>query len=272
MTASALPEYRIKARNTSTQSENAIHHDDVAKSYGFAGGLVPGVTVYAYVTHPLVAAWGPDWLERGAASVRFTKPLFEGDEALVSGPTGADAEGASASVTVRTGPGGDCSTATATLPRGRASAPDPAGYAVAPLPAERPPAIAANLAVGRVMGTPVNRYDADAAAAWLDKVDDHLALYRGPAAYVHPAFYLDQANKALSQNVRLGPWIHVGSAIQHLSAARVGETLATRGRVRTLFEKKGKEFVELDLLISAGDRPVAHVLHTAIYRLPQPSA
>ena len=103
MAPSALPEYRIKARNTSTQSENAIHHDDVARSYGFAGGLVPGVTVYAYVTHPLVAAWGPDWLERGTASVRFTKPLFEGDEAVVGGPTGVAAEGATATVSVRTG-------------------------------------------------------------------------------------------------------------------------------------------------------------------------
>jgi acyl-coenzyme A thioesterase PaaI-like protein len=270
MTAGALPEYRIKARNTSTQSENAIHHDDVARSYGFAGGLVPGVTVYAYVTHPLVAAWGPDWLERGTASVRFTKPLFEGDEALVAGPTDAGVEGGTATVSVRTGSGAECSTATATLPHEPVSAPDPAGYVAAPLPAERPPAVASNLCVGRVMGSPVNRYDADAAAAWLDKVEDHLALYRGPPAYVHPAFYLDQANKALSQNVRLGPWIHVSSVVQHLSAARVGETLATRGRVRTLFEKKGREFVELDLLISASGRPVAHVLHTAIYRLPPP--
>jgi len=192
MTANVLPPYRIKARNTSTQSENAIHHDDVAKSYGFAGGLVPGVTVYAYVTRPLVAVWGPDWLERGTASVRFTKPLFEGDEAVVGGPTGAGAEGATATVAVRTGSGGDCSTATATLPRLPGSAPDPAGYAGAPLPAERPPAMAASLAVGRVMGSPVNRYDADAAAAWLDKVDDDLALYRGPSAYVHPAGLLSR--------------------------------------------------------------------------------
>ena len=78
MTAGALPEYRIKARNTSTQSENAIHHDDVARSYGFAGGLVPGVTVYAYVTHPLVAAWGPDWLERGTASKDFITQVEAG--------------------------------------------------------------------------------------------------------------------------------------------------------------------------------------------------
>jgi hypothetical protein len=51
----------------------------------------------------------------------------------------------------------------------------------------------------------------------------------------------------------------------------VGETLQTRGHVRSLYEKKGREMVELDLLIVAGPsaRPVAHIRHTAIYRLPE---
>jgi hypothetical protein len=270
MSTGALPEYRIKARNTSTRSENAIHHDAIAKSYGFAGGLVPGVTVYAYLTHPLMEAWGPAWLERGTASVRFTKPILDGDETLITGSASAAGDGVSATVTARTGSGGECSAAAAGLPGRRPIAPDPASYVGAPLSAERPPARAASLPVGKVLGSPVNRYDEGAAEAWLDKVSDGLPLYRGCEAFVHPAFYLDQANKALSLNVRLGPWIHVGSVIQHLSVARVGETLSTRGRVRSTFEKKGKEFVELDLLIAVGDRPVAHVLHTAIYRLPEP--
>jgi hypothetical protein len=270
MSSGALPEYRLKARNTSKKSENAIHDDAVAKTYGFAGGLVPGVTVYAYLTHPLVEAWGSAWLERGAASVRFTKPVFDGDETLIAGSASPAADGASATVTARTASGGECSAATAGLPGHRPTAPDPASYVGAPLPVERPPALAASLPVGKVLGSPVNRYDEGAAGAWLDKVGDELALYRGREAFVHPAFYLDQANKALSLNVRLGPWIHAGSVIQHLSAARVGETLSTRGRVRSTFERNGKEFVELDLLIAAGDRPVAHVLHTAVYRLPAP--
>jgi hypothetical protein len=73
--------------------------------------------------------------------------------------------------------------------------------------------------------------------------------------------------------VKMGPWIHVGSVVRHLGGARVGTLVATRGKVRSLFEKKGREFVELDLLIVTGDaaRPLAHVLHTAIYRLPAPA-
>src|SRR4030095_826010 len=113
------------------------------------------------VPGPLWAVGGPDWLERGTASVRFTKPLFEGDEAVVGGPTRAGAEGATATVAVRTGSGGDCSTATATLPRLRGSAPDPAGYAGAPLPAERPPQIAARPAGGRGVGSAAQSEHAD---------------------------------------------------------------------------------------------------------------
>ncbi len=71
----------------------------------------------------------------------------------------------------------------------------------------------------------------------------------------------------------MSPWIHAGSVVRHLGGARVGETLATRGRVRSLFEKKGRQFVEADLVIVAGDRPrpVAHVVHTAIYQLAPPA-
>ena len=39
-------------------TENKIHEDGLARDMGFRGGLVPGVTVYAWMTHPVVAALG----------------------------------------------------------------------------------------------------------------------------------------------------------------------------------------------------------------------
>ncbi|HKA92367.1 MAG TPA: hypothetical protein VKE97_01090, partial [Acidimicrobiia bacterium] len=59
------PAYTVRAYNAATASENKIHDDVVARTYGFEGGLVPGVTVYAYLTHPVVAAFGRPWLEHG---------------------------------------------------------------------------------------------------------------------------------------------------------------------------------------------------------------
>jgi acyl dehydratase len=145
-------------------------------------------------------------------------------------------------------------------------------YTSAALPDPRPAATREHLASLSALGTPEAHYDAARAAEYLGKVDDGLAIYRGADGAVHPGFFLDQANRALDRNVRMGPWIHVGSVVRHLGGARVGDRLATRGKVRSLFEKKGREFVELDLVVVAADkRPVAHILHTAIYRLPAPA-
>src|SRR5262245_46169653 len=53
-----VDEHVVTAFNTATASTNKIHDDDVARQYGFHGGLVPGVDVYAYLTHLPVRAWG----------------------------------------------------------------------------------------------------------------------------------------------------------------------------------------------------------------------
>ena len=77
--------WRVKAFNTATTSDNKIHDDAVARSYGFAGGLVPGVDVYAYLTHLPVERWGTGFLERGTMSARFHRPVYDGDEVVVEG-------------------------------------------------------------------------------------------------------------------------------------------------------------------------------------------
>lgn len=266
-----MREYRVKARNTAESSENRIHDDEVARQYGFRGGLVPGVTVYAYLTYPLVAALGPAWLERGTASVRFAKPVLAGEEVLIAPRIDRhDAGGVAATVVASTETSGACATLEATLPAVTPTPINLALYGTAPLPAERPEATRAHFERLEVLGTPEALYDEARAAAYADAVSDPLSLYRGPDGWVHPAFLVDQANRAIDRNVRLGPWIHTGSVIRHLGGARIGELLATRGRVRSLFERKGREFAEVDLAVVAGERPrlVAHVLHTAIYRLP----
>lgn len=37
------------------------------------------MTTYAYLTHPLIVAWGRDWLQYGGGEVRFRRPVFDGD-------------------------------------------------------------------------------------------------------------------------------------------------------------------------------------------------
>ena len=83
--ASPLETYRVSAYNTSKFSENKIHDDAVARKFGFSGGLVPGVDVFAYMVHLPVAKWGRAFLERGLIEARFVKPVYDGEIAHVSG-------------------------------------------------------------------------------------------------------------------------------------------------------------------------------------------
>jgi acyl dehydratase len=267
--AESLPEYRLKAVNTSTDSENKIHDDATAKKYGFAGGLVPGVTVYAYLTHPLAEALGTAWLSRGTATVKFMKPVLDGEEVQV---TGRDPQqGVTATVRAITPSAGECAVLTATLP---AKAPTPvnvAMYAEAPLPAERPAGTPEVLRTLDVLGTFTERYDGARAEEYLRTVSDDLPIYRGVTGVVHPAFHTYLGNRLLRTNMIIGPWIHLGSVVRHLGPARVGDTLAARGKIRSLWDKKGRDFVEIDMIVLANGKPVAHVLHSAIYRLPVPA-
>src|SRR5215813_12082530 len=82
--ADRLAPYTISAFNTAHDSENKIHDDATARRFGFGGGLVPGVDVYGYMTHLPVMRWGRAWLERGTAECRFFKPVYDGDEAIVT--------------------------------------------------------------------------------------------------------------------------------------------------------------------------------------------
>ena len=158
----ALPEYHVKARNTSSSSENKIHDEQIARDYGFRGALVPGVTVYAYLTHPLVEAFGAAWLERGTANVRFVKPIHDGEEVRLAGVvTSRDARVITATVTATTAVGGECATLAATLLAGSPVPVNLAQYPVMPLPADRPIVTREHLAGLAALGTPINPYDSE---------------------------------------------------------------------------------------------------------------
>lgn len=269
----ALGDYRVRARNLARYSANRIHDDAVARTFGYAGGLVAGTTVYAYLTAPLVAAWGVEWLGRGTATLALHRPVYDGDEvqvtARVVGRSGGEAAGEIAAELTATARGERAASLVAGLAWGAPSiVPDAAEYPAAPLPGMRPPATAAVLTGLGPLGAPELMLDQATLADYAREVEDPLDLYRGPTAVAHPGLLLQQANRALSENVALGPWIHVASDIACSGLARVGDRLTTRGRVARVFERKDRQFVELDLLVVTGEaRPLMHVRHTAIYGL-----
>jgi acyl dehydratase len=257
---SRIEPYRVSAYNTSRQSENKIHDDVVARRFGFSGGLVPGVDVMAYMMHLPVAKWGRAFLERGLIEARFVKPVYDGETTDV---TGAESDGV-LSIEVHSR-GQLCATGSASLP---VSAPlvSIAAFTENAAVAERKPVNAASYELGKWLGTIPRTWAGDAAREYLTDIRESDAIY-AREGLAHPGTFQKVMNKVLVDNAILGPWIHVGSRMQLLSAARSGDELTARAKVTGNYEKKGHRFVELDALVVANGRtPLAHCQHIAIYQ------
>ena len=263
-----LPEHVVRARNFATASENKIHDNAVARQYGFAGGLVPGVTVYAYMTRPVVDALGKDWLAHGQMTSRFLKPFYEGELVHVRARVAEGGDDlARIEIEACNDAGVACAVGTATLPAHPFVAPDIAAFPTAPLPRPRPPVSEEALRAIGVLGSLNTVYDTKVKGPrFCDEMGDDWGGYVGPDAVGHPGVLIRYANFILAENVQLNPWIHVSSDVIHFGLVRDGDDISTRGRVVDLFERKGHKFVELDLLMVANEvRPVMHIRHTAIY-------
>jgi acyl dehydratase len=255
-----MTSYRVTAYNTSKLSENKIHDDTVARRFGFSGGLVPGVDVFAYMTHLPVEKWGRAFLERGLIEARFVKPVYDGEVAELTGSE----SGGILSIEVHSRDG-LCATGTASLP---SSVPvvSIADYTeVAPV-AERHPVNAASYEVGKWLGTLPRDWAGDAAKDYLADIRETDPIY-AREGLGHPGLLQRVMNKVLVDNAILGPWIHVGSKMQLLSAAKAGDVITGRAKVTGNYDKKGHRFVELDALVVAnGQTPLAHCHHIAIYQ------
>jgi len=259
--SAAIAAYELNAFNTATASENKIHDDAMARRFGFRGGLVPGVEVFAYMAHMPVARWGRNWLERGQAECRFLKPVYDGAVARVTATEDGDALDLSV-----TSAQDRCATGRAFIPAERRVAPPIDALPIATPPSERPAANETSLAPGRALGiTPVT-IDRAMLGNYLDDIRETEPIYR-TEGLVHPGQILRLANQALVQNVVLGPWIHVGSKLRNYAAVHVGQQLTLRSRITSNAVSKGHAIVEFDAIVVAdGERSVAEITHVAIWR------
>ena len=220
--------YTVEAFNTATDSTNKIHDDDVARTYGFHGGLVPGVDVYAYLTHDRSPAGVGRGSSHGSITARFAKPVYDGQLVTVDRRRRRRRR---LDLAVVDPDGTTCATATAT--------PDAVPLRSVDRPADRRPSRPTarrrrrrRWRPGTVLGTIDEVFDAAAAAGYLADVRETLPLYAAEGI-AHPGWLLRFANAVLVRNVVLGPWIHVSSDVALLGVLGDGEPLAgALGRAR----------------------------------------
>ena len=222
---------------------------------------MPGVDVMAYMMHLPVAKWGRAFLERGLIEARFVKPVYDGEIADVSGEESdgvlsieVESRGAALRHRQRVAAGLRAVVLACGFRRSRRGRPSASR-------SMRRPMNSAN-GSARCRAT----WAGEAASEYLADIREHDPIY-AREGLGHPGLLQRVMNKVLVDNAILGPWIHVGSRMQLLSAGKSGDELTARAKVTGNYEKKGHRFVELDALVVAnGKTPLAHCQHIAIYQ------
>ena len=257
------------ALNTAPDSENRIHGDELAKEYGFEGGLVPGVTISAYLVHPLIEHWGKDWLDRGYANCRITSPLY--DKELFDVKTDIV----------------DCFQANTTLIRGNGIV---SANAEVALTKELPPApvLRKDKLVSKDFKAPQARkeiwetlksegcrafkfsWSNEAPLIYLNE-EENLPLLLQPkeGGYSNLCFLLGCSNWILAGNAYMNPWVHLQTISQNYRAVEMNSTLIAEMEINKIYEKKGHEFIDVfvHLFDEKDEACVMSVNLIAIYKL-----
>jgi hypothetical protein len=181
--------------------------------------------------------------------VRFRAPVYEGDEVVVAmRPDAHDRAQVEA---------GRSASGAAWIHQ--ESAPSQEEYRGGAI--ERRTAALDNLVIGAHLGELVERLDLANS-----RMSAPLDAAIGPDRFAHPAILLALANKILMENYELGPWIHAASEVRKFSTAKDGEEIHVRAKIDDLYERKGHEFVVLDVILVCRDRVIERIRHTAIWR------
>jgi hypothetical protein len=235
--------YTVIAQNLPEHAHNPIHTDQGAQAAGFERALVAGVTTYAYMTHPVVEAWGRQWLAFGGGEVSFRRPVFAGDTVQCRPTVGADGE-------------------TVLIEACTGSGDDPRATFLAVRRADAPIA----MRTGERLRSRQIRLDGELGGDYGERAGEYLALYE-QQGLVHPAVWPAIGNFVVHRDVARGSWIHTRTIVRHHAAAQAGRVADVHSVVVRRYERHGESAV-LDVHIEVDGVLVASLEHEAIVALP----
>jgi len=261
--------WSAQAFNQSPDSANEIHGDRIAKQYGFKGGLVPGVTVSAYLIHPAIIAWGDDFLNRGYSHVRVGSPLYDEENFSVT----IDHQTAHAYEATLTRPDGTISAnAKVSLNDDVPPAPGRRGDKIAQAGFRGPDATFESWNQLQQDGCLAFRYHWGSVhnmQTYLRDVGQMPDLLKGENAKANMSYILGTSNWILAGNAYMNPWVHLETTSQNYQPIAPDTTIIAEMSVADFYEKKGHEFVDAEIALfdEADDSCLSTIRLRAIYKL-----
>ena len=255
-------DWKGTAYNQVPHSRNEIHGEKVAKDFGFKGGLVPGVTVSAYLMHPAAVSYGMDFLERGFAHVRVNSPLYDEQAFEIHIEDQIEPQ-----IQIRNQEQGGQGYSAVLVPNGEAPCATAethvAGTKAAP-PVRREdefgdqnaasvPATRENMEALRESGCKAftYRWNADHEMSTYLRERSEMATPYSMEEYANPSFVLGISNWVLAANAYMNPWVHMETKSQNYAPIPQGTKVVGEMEIKDLFDKKGHEFV--DVLVNIFD-------------------
>ena len=262
-----LPEYRVRALIDAADSDNRLQDDEYARRHGFRAGLVPGSSIFAYVSRTLVEFLDKDWLERGSAEVRFVRPVHSGEELRIGGRVCAVSKEGDVSIDFQASnnQGTPCGIGVAQLPvRAPAPEPCPGDYPAGRAKLNRPISLE-TLKIGECLTPVSSQFNWNVHWQYCQKsIRDHHPLYR---KILHPGWVVNRASRILAANYAIQAWIDVSCRVQNFHLQEEECVVETRGRVQDKFERGGDHFIVLDLAVFTPAFCLQTIRYTAIFRI-----
>lgn len=225
--------WSIAAVNLPEHADNPVHTVEGGLAAGYAGAVVAGTTVFAYLTRPVAEAWGRDWVVSGGHEVWFRGPVLADEPVVVSG--GPD----EVTATV-----GDRVCARLVPERTSVEPEAPSGIRLDPLVVE------------------LN----DRWVGYAARAGEDLSLYP-EGELVHPSVWPSLANRVFATQLVDGAWVHTRSRIRHLGAVGPDATVVVESWEIDRFDTRSGERAVVDMRMTVDDRVVCAVEHEAIVRL-----
>ena len=266
--------WKGKAYNQVPYSKNEIHSDKVAKEFGFKGGLVPGVTVSAYLMHPAAVSYGMEFLERGFAHVQIKSPLYDKQNFEVEVQKEVyEIAGSGYRGVLRAERANLCATAKVRLPAIPIDSPLRRGDEISEKEDMPTMATRENFETLRKTGCKAFRYCWNSDHEMNSYLSDRTKMAKcfKIDGYANPSFILGVSNWVLASNVYMNPWLHMETRSQHYAAIPLDTVLVGEMEIKRVFEKKGHEFVDVMVNIFGveSNKCFASVELRAIYNLRQ---
>ena len=250
---------------------NPIHSTEVAKSYGFDGPLVGGVTVWGWATDTILAALGEGWLEGGWAEYSFRQPTFPGATLIVRARLNEGSSAASWTVEMINQSEEVCVSGMVGL--GKAEWLDelvkPRSMGPTSEPGNKRPLTLENADIGKDWSAMELDFSEETSAEFIaQKQRTDNPLFTDKNAVAHPSWTAGWAEILLRHNFAIPSSMHTRSRVQHHRKIPVGTSVIGGAHLIDAYERKAHHFANYDVLLVDGEGvELAQLRHWTIFKI-----